>query len=79
MSNPSPTVDDSNSTVGALPGLASSRLVRRLLDKLLTIPLRFKITIPYLVIALLLAGLAAWLVSQTFAKALQERFRGQLA
>ncbi|HLF01289.1 MAG TPA: adenylate/guanylate cyclase domain-containing protein [Anaerolineales bacterium] len=79
MSNPSPTVDDSNSTVGAPPGPASSRLVRRLLDKLLTIPLRFKITIPYLVIALLLAGLAAWLVSQTFAKALQERFRGQLA
>jgi adenylate cyclase len=76
---PSPTVDDSSRAAGAPPGPASTRLLRRLLDKLLTIPLRFKITVPYLVIAVLLAGLATWLVSQTFAKALQERFRGQLA
>ncbi len=50
----------------------------RLVAPLLSIPLRFKITIPYLVVAILLAGLATWLVSQSFAKTLQDRFRGQL-
>ncbi|HLB48838.1 MAG TPA: cache domain-containing protein, partial [Anaerolineales bacterium] len=31
-----------------------------------------------MIVAILLAGLATWLVSQSFARALQERFRGQL-
>lgn len=54
------------------------RPLARLFAAVLSIPLRFKITIPYLIVAILLAGLATWLVSQSFAKALQERFRGQL-
>src|SRR5258708_15608080 len=54
------------------------RLRSRLLSSVLSVPLRFKITIPYLIIAILLAGVAAWLVSQSFARALQERFRSQL-
>ncbi|MEK7278164.1 MAG: adenylate/guanylate cyclase domain-containing protein [Chloroflexota bacterium] len=53
-------------------------VLTRLVAPLLSIPLRFKITIPYLVVAILLAGLATWLVSQSFAKTLQDRFRGQL-
>lgn len=54
------------------------RALSRLFAAILSIPLRFKITIPYLIVAILLAGLATWLVSQSFARALQERFRGQL-
>jgi len=54
------------------------RSTPRLLSSVLSAPLRFKITIPYLIIAILLAGVAAWLVSQSFARALQERFRSQL-
>jgi class 3 adenylate cyclase len=56
----------------------SPRPTSRLLSSALSVPLRFKITIPYLIIAILLAGVAAWLVSQSFARALQERFRSQL-
>ena len=57
---------------------AQPSLTTRLLTAALSVPLRFKITIPYLVIAILLASLATLLVSQSFARALQERFRSQL-
>src|SRR5690348_13613294 len=32
----------------------------------LSLPLRFKITLPYLVVAILLAGLATWVITQSF-------------
>jgi adenylate cyclase len=44
----------------------------------LSLPLRFKITIPYLVVAILLAGLATWVITQSFVTKLQERFNNQL-
>jgi class 3 adenylate cyclase len=44
----------------------------------LSLPLRFKITIPYLVVAILLAGLATWVITQSFVSRLQERFNVQL-
>jgi adenylate cyclase len=44
----------------------------------LSLPLRFKITIPYLVVAILLAGLATWVVADSFVNSLQERFNVQL-
>lgn len=44
----------------------------------LSLPLRFKITIPYLVVAILLAGLATWVITQSFVTRLQERFNIQL-
>ncbi len=61
-----------------MPASSKPNALSRLVAPLLSIPLRFKITIPYLVVAILLAGLATWLVSQSFAKTLQDRFRGQL-
>ena len=45
---------------------------------LLSIPLRFKITIPYLIVASLLAGLAAYQVARTFVLTLEDRFQAQL-
>lgn len=45
---------------------------------LLSLPLRFKITIPYLVVAILLTGLATWVITQAFVTTLQERFNVQL-
>jgi class 3 adenylate cyclase len=44
----------------------------------LSLPLRFKITIPYLVVAILLAGLATWVITQSFVTSQQERFNVQL-
>lgn len=44
----------------------------------LSLPLRLKITLPYLVVAILLAGLATWVISQSFVASLQERFNVQL-
>ncbi len=44
----------------------------------LSLPLRLKITIPYLAVAILLAGLATWVVTQSFVTRLQERFNVQL-
>ena len=44
----------------------------------LSLPLRFKITIPYLVVAILLAGLATWVIAHSFVNRLQERFNVQL-
>ena len=44
----------------------------------LSLPLRFKITIPYLVVAILMAGLATWVITQSFVNKLQERFNVQL-
>lgn len=44
----------------------------------LSLPLRFKITLPYLVVAILLAGLATWVITQSFVTTLQERFNIQL-
>jgi adenylate cyclase len=57
---------------------SDSRPPSRALNALLSIPLRFKITIPYLVVALLLGGLSTWFVSRSFARTLEERFRSQL-
>lgn len=45
---------------------------------LLSVPLRLKITIPYLIVASLLAGLAIFQVSRSFITTLEERFEGQL-
>lgn len=44
----------------------------------LSLPLRLKITIPYLVVAILLAGLATWVIAQSFVLSFQERFNVQL-
>ncbi len=44
----------------------------------LSLPLRLKITVPYLVVAILLAGLATWVITQSFVLSLQERFNVQL-
>ncbi len=49
-----------------------------LLKFFLSVPLRFKITIPYLVAATLLAGLASYQVSRSYVSMLEGRFRGQL-
>lgn len=51
---------------------------RSLLSFLLSLPLRFKIAIPYLIVASLLAGLATYLVGRSFVSTLEDRFRGQL-
>lgn len=45
---------------------------------LYSLPLWIKITVPYLVALIVLFGLLTWLVSQTFSRSLQERFRSQL-
>ena len=54
------------------------RPLPRSVSALLSLPLRFKITIPYLVVAILLAGLATWVISQSFVNGLQQRFNVQL-
>ena len=51
---------------------------RSLVQRLLSLPLRFKISIPYLIVASLLAGLAAYTVGRSFVETLEERFRSQL-
>lgn len=50
----------------------------RLLQGLLSVPLRLKITIPYLIVASLLAGLATYQVGRSFTATLENRFRSQL-
>jgi len=52
---------------------------RNLFYSLLSVPLRFKITIPYLIIASLLAGLATYQVGSSFLSSLEARFKTQLA
>lgn len=54
------------------------RMLAHLFGAFLSLPLRFKITIPYLVVAILLAGLATWVITQSFVNRLQERFNVQL-
>jgi adenylate cyclase len=54
------------------------KLLARPINAFLSLPLRFKITIPYLVVAILLAGLATWVITQSFVAKLQERFNVQL-
>jgi class 3 adenylate cyclase len=54
------------------------RPIARLTAAFMSLPLRFKITIPYLVVAILLAGLATWVITQSFVNKLQERFDVQL-
>lgn len=54
------------------------RPLASLVRAFLSLPLRFKITIPYLVIAILMAGLATWVITQSFVNRLQERFNVQL-
>lgn len=53
-------------------------LARSIFGRFLSLPLRLKITIPYLVVAILLAGLATWVITQAFVTSLQERFNVQL-
>ena len=55
-----------------------SGLRMRLAAALYSLPLWIKITVPYLVALIVLFGLLTWLVSQTFSRSLQERFRSQL-
>lgn len=52
---------------------------RSLIRLLLSIPLRIKITVPYLVVAALVAGLATYQVSRSFADNLEDRVRSQLS
>jgi hypothetical protein len=59
------------------PRIRSQPLARPI-SAFLSLPLRFKITIPYLVVAILLAGLATWVITQSFVNRLQERFNVQL-
>lgn len=59
------------------PGIRYQPLTRSV-TAFLSLPLRFKITIPYLVVAILLAGLATWVITQSFVNRLQERFNVQL-
>jgi adenylate cyclase len=54
------------------------RLLARFVAMFLSLPLRFKITFPYLAVAVLLAGLATWVITQSFVTRLQERFNVQL-
>lgn len=49
-----------------------------LLRRLTSVPLRFKITLPYLILSIALALVATYLVSQGFVQTLQKRFEGQL-
>ena len=58
--------------------MSTSTRERSFFRVLLSIPLRFKITIPYLILAALLAGLASYQVARSFITTLEERFRGQL-
>jgi len=51
---------------------------RTILRTLLSVPLRLKITIPYLIVAAILAGLGVFQVSRSFVSTLEERFQGQL-
>lgn len=53
--------------------------MKRLFHRLLSFPLRFKITIPYLLAAILLAGLATFQISRAFRSTLENRLRSQLA
>lgn len=50
----------------------------KFLQAILSVPLRVKITIPYLIVASLLAGLATYQVGRSFASTLENRFRSQL-
>jgi|GEM_PF-1141509 len=50
----------------------------RAMTAFLSLPLRLKITIPYLAVAILLAGLATWVITESFVTRLQERFNVQL-
>lgn len=59
------------------PGISYQPLARPI-TAFLSLPLRFKITIPYLVVAILLTGLATWVITQSFVNRLQERFNVQL-
>lgn len=44
-----------------------------------SLPLRFKITVPYLIVAILLAGVATYQVGRTMLTSLEQRFQGQLS
>jgi adenylate cyclase len=52
--------------------------IERSVSAFLSLPLRLKITIPYLVVAIVLVALATWLITQSFVTKLQERFNTQL-
>jgi class 3 adenylate cyclase/HAMP domain-containing protein len=55
-----------------------SELRSRLAAAIYSLPLWIKITVPYLFGLIVLFGLLTWLVSETFSRSLQERFRTQL-
>ncbi len=59
------------------PEIRYQRLVRPV-TAFLSLPLRFKIALPYFVVAILLAGLATWVITQSFVAGQQERFNVQL-
>lgn len=58
--------------------MANSPNKHPLLGFFLSVPLRFKITIPYLLAATLLAGLASYQVARSYVSMLEDRFQGQL-
>ena len=53
--------------------------LRRILLALLSTPLRFKITVPYLIVVIILAGLVTFFASQGFARTLREQFSSRIA
>lgn len=61
-----------------VPKINYPPLARSIAGAFLSLPLRLKITIPYLVVAILLTGLATWVITQAFVTSLQERFNVQL-
>lgn len=52
---------------------------RRILNALLSTPLRFKITVPYLIVVIILAGLVTFFASKSFARTLREQFSSRIA
>ena len=52
---------------------------KNFLHTIRSLSLRYKITIPYLIVATILVGLAAYQVGRTFSSTLEEQFRGQLS
>ena len=71
------TSSEMKSALIKTPGI-HSRLLARPISAFLSLPLRLKITLPYLVVAILLAGLATWVITQSFVTSIQERFNVQL-
>jgi class 3 adenylate cyclase len=56
----------------------SQNILRQFVRWILSLPLRFKISIPYLVAAAILAGIVTYQVGREFVSTLEDRFRSQL-